>query len=124
MTEPTATTTETGNVGPKTQAALDALDEAIDKVQVFQEDTEAEDEQDAAPIWERVQRLQQKLAAAQSGTSHLPTDALTGLPVDPEVASGTLGPSDPAVLPDEAGQAPSQEEGTPNLSDNPESSQG
>lgn len=103
-----STTSDPGSPGPKTQAALDALDEAIDKVQIFTQDTEAEDEQDAAPIWERVLKLQQKLAAASDGTSHLPTDALTGLPVDPAASSGSLGPADPVAPPDETVPPPDE----------------
>lgn len=95
MSEPTPAPAP--EVGPKTQAALDALDDAIDKVQVFHE---TDDENDAAPIWERVQRLQEKLAAGSIGTSHMPKDALTGLPVDPATANVDLGPAAPVVTPE------------------------
>lgn len=102
--------------GPKTRDALAALDEAIEKVNAFQED---DDEQDASEIWDRVHALQAKLTGAPS---HAPKDALTGLPVDP-AAGDNLGPADPlrtadpVVTPDESGVAPEQEPGSPSLSE-------
>jgi hypothetical protein len=110
--------TPDNETGPKTQAALDALDAAIDKVVAFHED---DDEQDAAPIWERVHQLEAKLAGAPS---HAPKDALTGFPVNAD-GGANLGPADPlagrtadpVVTPEESGQAESAPEGTATLTD-------
>jgi hypothetical protein len=116
VTEPTS------SEQPKTDAALEALATAIEKVQAFQEDN---DETDAAQIWDRVHELERRL---QGAPSHAPKDALTGLPVNPD-GGADLGPADPlrttdpVVTPEEAGQAESQPEGTPNLSDNTGESQ-
>lgn len=113
---PENTPTPADEFGPKTTAALDALDNAIEKVEAFQDD---DDETDAAAIWDRVHELERRL---QGAPSHHPKDALTGLPVDPN-GGANLGPADPirnpdpVVTPEEAGQAPSQPEGTPNLTD-------
>ena len=110
MTEPNAP------AQPKTDEALEALDKAIEKVEAFQEDN---DETDAAQIWDRVHELERRL---QGAPSHTPKDALTGVPVNPD-GGANLGPADPlrnpdpVVTPEEAGQAPSQPEGTPNLTD-------
>jgi hypothetical protein len=105
---------------PKTDAALKALSEAIEKVDAFQKD---DDETDASAIWDRVHELERRL---QGAPSHAPKDALTGLPINPD-GGANLGPADPlrnpdpVVTPEEAGQAPSQPEGTPNLTDRNES---
>lgn len=113
MTDPTPATDEQG---PKTAEALAALDDAIEKVQAFQDDN---DETDAAAIWDRVHELERRL---QGAPSHAPKDGLTGLPIDPD-GGANLGPADPlrsadpVVTPEEAGQAPSAPEGTQTLSD-------
>jgi hypothetical protein len=101
--------------GPKEAEALKALDEAIAKVQAHSEDN---DEQDASRIWERVHQLEAQLKGAPS---HAPKDALTGLPIQAD-GGANLGPADPlvtdpVVTPEESGQAASQPEGTPNLTD-------
>jgi hypothetical protein len=111
VTEPTPNS----DTGPKTQEALDALDAAIAKVEAFHDDN---DEQDAAPIWERVHHLEAKLAGAPS---HAPKDALTGMPINAD-GGANLGPADPlagrtadpVVTPEEAGRAAAAPEGTPN----------
>lgn len=115
MTEPT---TPADEQGPKTQAALDALDDAIEKVQAQVDD---QDETDAAAIWDRVHELERRL---QGAPSHAPKDALTGAPINPD-GGANLGPADPlagrtadpVVTPEESGQAPSQPEGSANLTD-------
>jgi hypothetical protein len=89
--------------GPKEQAALDALDEALDRVQAWRDD---DDESDAAAIAERTQRINGLLPRPSQGQA---TDALTQLPVDVTQPSG-VGPadplvSDPVVTPEESGSA-------------------
>jgi len=106
--------------GPKEAEALKALDAAIAKVQAHSEDN---DEQDATRIWDRVHQLEAQLKGAPS---HAPKDALTGLPIQAD-GGANLGPADPltadpVVTPEESGQAVSQPEGQPNLSDNTDES--
>lgn len=109
-------TNPTDEQGPKTTAALDALDDAIAKVEAFQDD---DDETDAAAIWDRVHELERRL---QGAPSHAPKDALTGAPINPDGGASLgpadpLRPTDPVVTPEEAGQAASAPEGTPTLTD-------
>ena len=75
----------------KEQDALDALDDAIDKVAAFQA---ADDENDASAIRERTAKLQGLFAAGPGQ----PIDALTGTPVTaPSSSPGPMSPDEMAA---------------------------
>lgn len=97
-----------GSVSKESEARA-ALDEAIDRMEAWQA---ADDENDAAELQKRVQRIND-LTPTPAGQSHLPTDALTGQPVDPGTTVNDLGPAAPQTSAPETSQpednAPVQE---------------